>query len=416
MPISPNAAAGSQYMNTLKQSSTNLPLRPKITLTPTERGPGKVSVGLLLPISGEHSSLGKAMLQASLLAMFELSDENFVLLPPDTKGTREGAVLAAQDVIQAGAQILLGPVFGRSAQAVAPLAARASINMISFTNDRTAASNSVFVFGLLPEDRIKRIVSYAFLRGIRRFAALIPEGPFGDKVVADYSRAVFDAGGFLVKSVRYNPNHASLTSAVTRLGNYNARKSALLDKRKSLKEKTDEISRLTLKRLDKKEVLGETPFDAVFLLEAGEGVKTTAPLLPYYGIDTRKTRILGINDWSSRSIRREPSLAGAWYAGLSSDGLYDFSKRFKAAFKSSPNALAGLAYDATALAAVKGGKGGGGFSSKELVLGNGFVGTAGLFRLHAGGFVEHRFSVIEVQPDGTKVISPAPDSFVIITE
>ena len=248
-----------------------LPILPKITLTPPEGTLGQVSVGLLLPISGQHADLGKSLLQASLLAMFELSDKNFVLLPRDTKGTREGAVLAAQDAIEAGAQLLLGPVFGRSAQAVAPLVSRAAINMISFTNDRTVASDSTFVFGLLPEDRVKRIVSYAFLKGVRRFAALIPEGPFGDKVVADYSKAVSEAGGFLVKSVRYDRNHSSLTAAVKNLGNYNARQRALLAKRKKLKERNDEITRLALRQLDKKEVLGDTPFEAVFLLEAGEG-------------------------------------------------------------------------------------------------------------------------------------------------
>jgi len=393
-----------------------LPLLPKITLIPPEETLGQVSIGLLLPISGQHSGLGKAMLQASLLAMFELSDEKFVLLPRDTKGTQEGAVLAAEEAIQAGAQILLGPVFGKSAQAVAPLASGAGINMISFTNDRTAASDSTFVFGLLPEDRVKRIVSYAFFKGVRRFAALIPEGSFGDKVAADYSKAVSEAGGFLVKSVRYNRNHSSLTAAVKKLGNYNARQNALLVKRKKLKETNDKMSRLALRRLDKKEILGDTLFEAVFLLEAGEAIKTTAPLLPYYGIDTRKTRILGINDWSSRSIRREPSLAGAWYAGLSSDALNDFVRRFKAAFRSPPHALAALAYDATALAAVKGSQGGNGFSSKELTVGNGFMGAAGLFRLRQGGLVEHRFSVIEVHPDGMKVISPAPDSFIINKE
>ncbi|MBO38125.1 MAG: hypothetical protein CMM75_02950 [Rhodospirillaceae bacterium] len=408
----PTPVLRSQYIETLKRPLAALPLLPKVILTTPKETSGQVPVGLLLPISGKHSSLGKSMLQASLLAMFELADENFLLLPRDTKGTPKGALLAARDAIQEGAQILLGPVFGGSAQAIAPLASRAAINMVSFTNDRTVASDSTFVFGLLPEDRVKRIVSYAFLRGIRRFAALIPEGPFGNKVLSDYSKAVSQVGGVLVKSARYDRNHSSLTAAVKNLGNYNARKRALLAKRKELKEKNDERSRLALKRLDKKEVLGDAPFDAVFLLEAGDSVKTIAPLLPYYGIDTRKMRILGINDWSSRSIRREPSLAGAWYVGLSSDALSDFAERFKTVFKSSPHALASLAYDATALAAVKGSRGGGGFSSKELMVRNGFVGTAGLFRLRRGGLVEHRFSVIEVQPDGIKVVSRAPDTFV----
>lgn len=414
--ILPTLASSPQYIETTNRPLAKLHPKPKITLVSPDGISGQVPVGLLLPISGRHSGLGKSLLQASLLAMFELSDENFVLLPRDTKGTREGAVLAAQDAIEAGAQLLLGPVFGGSAQAVAPLASSAAINMISFTNDRTAASDSTFVFGLLPEDRVKRVVSYAFSRGVRRFAALIPEGGFGDKIAADYSKAVAVGGGILVKSVRYNRNNSSLTAAVKKLGNYHGRQMALLAKRKKLKKINDKITQLALKRLDKKEVLGDAPFEAVFLLEAGEAVKATVPLLPYYGIDTRKTRVLGINDWSPRSIRREPSLAGAWYAGLSSDALADFAKRFRTIYRSAPHALAALAYDATALAVVKGGQGGDGFSSKELMVENGFVGNAGLFRLRPGGLVERRFSVTEVQPDGARVVSPAVDSFLAIKE
>ena len=417
-PPQPNAqifstpALNRKFSEAPKRPLDALSPQPKVNLVSPEGILDRVPVGLLLPISGRHSGLGKSLLQAALLAMFELSDENFVLLPRDTKGTTEGAISAAQDAIEAGAQLLLGPVFGKSAQAVAPLASRAAINLISFTNDSTAASDATFVFGLVPEDRVRRIVSYAASRGVRRFAALIPEGGFGDKVAADYSRAVASAGGILVKSVRYSRNTSSLTAAVKRLGNYNARQGALLAKRKKLKEMNDEGTQRALKRLEKKDVLGDAPFEAVFLLETGEALKATVPLLPYYGINTRKARVLGINDWSPRSIRREPSLAGAWYAGLSSDALTDFVKRFEMVFKSSPHPLAALAYDATALAAVKGGQGGGGFTAKELTGENGFAGTAGLFRFRLGGIVEHRFSVMEVQPGGIKVVSPAPNSFV----
>jgi branched-chain amino acid transport system substrate-binding protein len=150
------------------------------------------------------------------------------------------------------------------------------------------------------------------------------------------------------------------------------------------------------------------------LLETGQSLRATAPLLPYYEIDTRKVRILGIDDWSSRSSRREPMLAGAWYAGPSPVAHADFVKRFTAVYKKSPHALAALAYDVTALAAVKGGKGAGGFGLDQLTAESGFAGSVGLFRLRQDGMVQHSFAVIEVQPDGVKIVSPAPESFEIV--
>ncbi len=366
---------------------------------------------MLLPLSGRHAALGKSLLRAAQLAMFEVADDNFVLLPQDTKGSPEGAVEAAQRAIEMGAQLLIGPVFGRSARAVAPLASKAAVNLIAFTNDRTAAAKGSFVFGFLPEDRVRRVVSYAASQGVQRFAALIPAGPFGDRIAADYARVVAETGGVLIRTERYSRETTSVTEAVKQLGNYRERRAALLAERKLLSQQDDDESRLALKRLEKKETLGDVPFDAVLLLEIGEALKATAPLLPYYEIDTRKVRILGIDDWSSRSLRREPSLAGAWYAGPSPDALADFAKRFAAVYKAPPHALAALAYDVTALAAVKGSKDAGGFGIDQLTVENGFAGSVGLFRLRSDGLVEHRFAVIEVQPDGVKVVSPSPDSF-----
>ena len=343
--------------------------------------------------------------------MFEVADDNFVLLPQDTKGTAEGAVDAAQRAIEMGAQLLVGPVFGKSARAVAPLASKAAVNLIAFTNDRTAAAEGAFVFGFLPEDRVRRVVTYAASQGVKRYAALIPNGPFGDRIAADYARAVAEIGGVLVRSARYGRDPNSATEAVKLLGDYRERRAALLAERKRLAQQDDDESRRALKQLEKKETLGDVSFDAVLLLEVGEALKATAPLLPYYEIDTRKVRILGIDDWSSRSLRREPSLAGAWYAGPSPAAYTDFAKRFATVYKVPPHALAALAYDVTALAAVKGGQGAGGFGIDQLTVENGFAGSVGLFRLRPNGLVEHRFAVIEVQPDGVKVVSPSPESF-----
>jgi len=69
-----------------------------------------VRVGLLLPLSGANAKLGKAMLNAAQMAVFDFADKRFELLTHDTKGTPSGAVRAATIAIGDGASMILGPL------------------------------------------------------------------------------------------------------------------------------------------------------------------------------------------------------------------------------------------------------------------------------------------------------------------
>ena len=77
-------------------------------------------VGLLLPLSGQNRQLGQSMLNAAQMALFDLGDDSFQLIPRDTKGTPGGASEAARDAIAEGAQLILGPLYSSSVGAVRP--------------------------------------------------------------------------------------------------------------------------------------------------------------------------------------------------------------------------------------------------------------------------------------------------------
>ena len=371
----------------------------------------RIPVGLLLPLSGDAAALGKSLLDAAQLALFEVAGNRFELLPRDTKATEEGARVAAQSALDAGAQLLLGPVFAANARVAASIARARGITQIAFTNDRTVAGDGTFVIGLLPGQRIERVVSYAATRDIGRFAALIPEGRFGDLVAADFQKSVARAGAELVSIARYAATTESVTGAIKQLGDYDARRAALLAQRRALKDAGDAASLRELKRLEKRETLGDVAFDAILLLETGPALSAVAPLLPYYEIDTRKVRVLGIHDWSPVALRRENAIAGAWYAGPDPVARAAFAQRFRGVYGKDPHPLASLAYDAAALAAVMAESGDGSFSPARFSIANGFAGSTGLFRLAPDGLVEHRFAVMEVQPDGVRVAAPAPQAF-----
>jgi len=67
-------------------------------------------VALLVPLSGANAELGRAILDAAQLALFEVPGERLILVPRDTAGTADGAAKAARAVIDDGAKLILGPL------------------------------------------------------------------------------------------------------------------------------------------------------------------------------------------------------------------------------------------------------------------------------------------------------------------
>ncbi len=51
------------------------------------------------------------------------------------------------------------------------------------------------------------------------------------------------------------------------------------------------------------------------------------------------------------------------------------------------------------------------FASSAIQTPNGFTGVDGLFRFGPDGLVQRGLAVLEVDPSGDKVVSPAPQSF-----
>jgi len=109
---------------------------------------GPVRVGLLLPLSGQAGPVGKDMLDAAQLALFDVGETDLILVPADTGGTPDGAKLAAQKVIDAGAELILGPLFSTSTQAISSLARQEGLKVLTFSNDARVAGEGGYVLGL----------------------------------------------------------------------------------------------------------------------------------------------------------------------------------------------------------------------------------------------------------------------------
>ncbi|MFD0388659.1 penicillin-binding protein activator [Tistrella bauzanensis] len=342
--------------------------------SPLDLPPQALRVGLLVPMSGPQAGFGQAMIDAATLALSDVKADDVVLLPRDSGAEPPQSAAAARDLIETqAATVILGPIYGRNVPAVADVAHPREVPVIAFSNDTGALRPGVHLIGLAPEVQVERVVDFAVQHGKTRFAALLPYGPYGDRLAESYRRAVTRTGAELIDIARYSDPGSDAQDAVKRLSGGQP----------------------------------QPPFDSLLLAEAGERLRAIASLLPYYSIDQGEVQILGTALWQNQPVGRDQNLQGAWFAApIARPGK--LCPPVQRPVRATPPALAGLAYDATALAAVLGRKG---QLARELDSPDGFAGVNGLFRFDTRGGAEHALAIYGVAATGADLLDPAADRF-----
>ncbi|CCQ75654.1 penicillin-binding protein activator [Magnetospira sp. QH-2] len=375
------------------------------------RGVSRVAV--LLPLSGRHARIGKAMRNAAQLALFEFAGKSFELMFLDTGGSVDGAREAAVTAVSDGAALILGPLLSESTRAAGAIAREAQIPLVSFSSDAAAALPGVHILGFRPETEVRRVVSYAASAGLRRFAVLAPSNHYGDRVVAEFRSVVADLGAEVSRVSRYGTSADSYNDVIRDLADYDYRHQALMEQRAQLEVRTDEVSQMTLKRLENLQTIGDPDFDALLVADGGRRLQEVAALLPYYDVDPKVVKMLGTGQWDTQGIGVEPALVGGWFAAADPALRAGLMTRYEQTFGAKPPRLITLAYDATALAAVlvRGAQDGPDYSDPTLTQPKGFIGTDGVFRLNANGLGERGLAIMEVRERTNVILDPAPQSF-----
>jgi ABC-type branched-subunit amino acid transport system substrate-binding protein len=355
------------------------------TAQAVQKNPGKpATVTMLLPLKGfgKTAIVGKSMKQAGEMALFESGNPNIQLIVKNDDGTAEGAAAAAREAIAEGAELIVGPLFGKSVPSVAAEARPTNVPVLSFSNDRTVAGNGVYLMSFLPEAETNRIVSYAISRGKRRFAALIPVGAYGDTVEQAFRSAVQRGGGTIIASERFQPGA-----------------NAMLESAKRVFDIVKEAAELG------------APVEALFVPGNQDTLPILGPQMAYANIDTRTTQLLGLGGWEFPNIGRDQVFVGGWYPGQDPQSWQRFSERFAKTFGQAPPRVASHAYDAINLAVELSSRPQGQkFTTANLTSPAGFEGISGRFTLNADGTTERKLAILEVQRFGSKLIDDGTGS------
>ncbi|MEM0907016.1 MAG: penicillin-binding protein activator [Pseudomonadota bacterium] len=335
-------------------------------------GDGAITTAMLLPISGggSASTLAQSFQNAAELALEEVGQDNVRIIVLDTGGESDQARAAAEAAISNGAQLIMGPVFSPAVAGASGPARTAGVRVIAFSTDASVTGRGVYLLSFLPRQDASRIVSFAGERGVKAFAALVPDNGYGLVMEAAFRESVASAGGRVIGVERYGED--GIDAAVTALS-------------------------------------ARGPFEALFVPGGGDDPANVARALRAQGLDAR---LLGSGQWDNPAVISAAGLDGSWFPGPQKGGYDAFSKRYEARFGSVPPRTASLVYDATLLAnGLVGARGPGAFQAASLQSSDGFIGVDGVFRLTSDGLSQRGLAVYEVSGGTAKQIAPAPTQF-----
>lgn len=351
------------------------PPPPRPTTRPVEPGipedTQRHRVALLVPQSGANAGVGRSLANATQLALMDAKAENVRITTYDTT---TGAAAAAQRAIDEGNRLILGPLLAEDVRAVAPVARRAGVPVLSFSNDVTVAGNGTYVLGYSPVQSIERVVDYAKANGVTDFAGLMPKGVYGDRAATALLRAAEGAGGRVLSIQTYDRTPGSLTSAITKLN--------------------------------------ANPFQAVLIGDSGAAAAGAVPALRRGG--ATKARILGTELWNSDSgLGANAALNGAWFASVPDNYYRQYATKYRARFGAGPYRLSTLGYDAVLLTIriARDWRVGDRFPEARLTDRDGFAGLDGAFRFGRDGVAERALEVQEVRGGAIVTVSPAATGF-----
>ncbi len=365
-------------------AACDVALAPDANVGPQIDTSQAVKVALLVPRGsgvGSDAFIAQNLENAARLAIADLQGADIELQVYSTGGGNPAlAANAAQQAVNDGAQIILGPLFGEAANAAGVAVADRNINVLAFSNNPTIAGGNVFVLGPTFDNTADRLVRYAGRQGITRFMVA-----HGDDIQGNVGRdAIVSAarrnGAQVVATEAYPLSQQGVSSATGRIA-ATARGSGA---------------------------------DAIFMTA---GVNAELPILatalPEAGVDQTQTRFIGLTRWDAvPQAASLPGLQGGLFAMPDQGRAALFANRYAATYGENPHPLAGLAYDGiAAIGALVAAGNERALTKGALTTSQGFQGTSGVFRLLSNGLNERALAVATIQNNQVVIVEQAPRSF-----
>jgi len=319
-------------------------------------------VGVLLPKSGDYSSIGTQMEDVIRLANDHMGGR-MTLVFRDAHGDTESTVTALEElVIDEGCVAILGPLIKTDVMAAAETAQALGVPLVALSHAKRPTDAGEFVFrGFMPiRQQIEALVSHAMdNEGLRTFGVMFPDTGFGTHAAESFQAAVEARGGSVVVSVGYSPEATDFRSDAKRLGgkDYTARAAEYARLQRDAEEKGMDPSKVVLPP--------SVELDGIFIPDSWKRVGLVASALAYeeFAIGdfrphrhAQRVALLGLNAWNNPGIVengggyvQKSVFVDAFSPAASRPGVENFVESHRSVLKRAPGVLDALVWDATHL-------------------------------------------------------------------
>ena len=298
----------------------------------------RIKIGLIVPLSGEYSHIGKSILKSTRMALNKIDDERITIIPRDTKANPIDTLKASKELKNLGIKIIIGPVFNESNKYLDELS---EVTFLSFTNKIRNNPKNVISAGVNAISQIYTIKKFLTNNNLQNTIFLVPETEYKREI----ENAIEKSNLILKEKFVYSKDPTLLTKQIEDLTRYRQRKENLENEIRRIEKSSTLNKKKKIAGLKKKDTLGFINFDSVIIADFSESLKSVATSLLYTDVSSKRIKYITLNQWFDETLLKETSLHPMYFPSINKTNFELFKNEYFQNFKSTPNQISFLSYD-----------------------------------------------------------------------
>ena len=298
----------------------------------------KIKIGLLVPITGQHSEIGKSIIKSVRLAINKIDNPLIEILPRDTQSNPSITLRKAKELNEIGVKIIIGPVFNKN---LIYLDEIKDVIFLSLTNKIINNPKNIISTGINSESQFNSISKFQKINEIKKTIILIPKENYKEEI----EKAIQQSKIKVNKVHYYESDPTKLTNQIEEITKYFERKQNLENEIKKLEKSDEPNKKRKIEDLKKLDTLGKVNFDAIIISDFDESLKSITTSLLYTDVSPKDVYFITLNQWFDESLLKETSSQPIYFPSINKENYDYFIKTYHETFNEYPNQLSFLSYD-----------------------------------------------------------------------
>ena len=298
----------------------------------------KIKIGLLVPITGQHSEIGKSIIKSVRLAINKIDNPLIEILPRDTQSNPLITLRKAKELNEIGVKIIIGPVFNKN---LIYLDEIKDVIFLSLTNKIVNNPKNIISTGINSESQFNTISKFQKINEIEKTIILIPKENYKEEI----EKAIQQSKIKVNKVHYYESDPTKLTNQIEEITKYFQRKQNLENEIKRLEKSNKPNKKREIEDLKKLDTLGKIDFDAIIISDFDESLKSITTSLLYTDVSPKDVYFITLNQWFDESLLKETSSQPIYFPSINKENYDYFIKTYHETFNEYPNQLSFLSYD-----------------------------------------------------------------------